>query len=111
MYIKKLRLNGYKRFKSLTIDLGNNPKRIIALVGPNGCGKSSVFDAILFYISAYGNNIGNKGQKDYRYHSISQNPTYNYKGVTIEFKEGSYEEVLIEKREKGNETHIDIITV
>lgn len=106
MYIKKLRLNGYKRFKSLTIDLGNNPKRIIALVGPNGCGKSSVFDAILFYISAYGNNIGNKGQKDYRYHSISQNPTYDYKGVTIEFKEGSYEEVLKEKREKGNEKTI-----
>lgn len=37
MFIKKIKLDGYKRFKSLTIDLGNTPKRIVALVGPNGC--------------------------------------------------------------------------
>ena len=41
MLIKKIHLNGYKRFHDLTIDLGENPKRIVALVGPNGCGKSS----------------------------------------------------------------------
>lgn len=45
MKIQKLHLKGFKRFHDLTIDLGNNPKKIIALVGPNGCGKSSVFDA------------------------------------------------------------------
>ena len=44
MYIKKIRLVDYKRFHDLTIDLGDNPKRIVALVGPNGCGKSSIFD-------------------------------------------------------------------
>ena len=48
MKIKKLHLKKYKRFSDLTIDLGETPKRIIALVGPNGCGKSSVFDAMLF---------------------------------------------------------------
>ncbi|WP_245439460.1 AAA family ATPase [Microvirga aerophila] len=43
MKIKKVQLkNGYKRFHDLTIDLGDDPKRIVALVGPNGCGKSSV---------------------------------------------------------------------
>lgn len=51
MRIKKITLNEYKRFKSLTIDLGDEPKRIIALVGPNGCGKSSIFDGIYFTIT------------------------------------------------------------
>ncbi len=45
MRIKRLRLKAFKRFDDLTIDLGENPARIVALVGPNGCGKSSVFDA------------------------------------------------------------------
>ena len=57
MKIKKLHLKKYKRFSDLTIDLGETPKRIIALVGPNGCGKSSVFDAMLFHNNAY-NRIG-----------------------------------------------------
>jgi predicted ATP-dependent endonuclease of OLD family len=45
MKVKTLRLKEFKRFDDLTIDLGDTPKRVIALVGPNGCGKSSVFDA------------------------------------------------------------------
>jgi AAA15 family ATPase/GTPase len=45
MRIKKIQLKEFKRFDDLTIDLGVNPKKIIAIVGPNGCGKSSIFDA------------------------------------------------------------------
>lgn len=45
MKIKQLQLKAFKRFDDLTIDLGENPARIVALVGPNGCGKSSIFDA------------------------------------------------------------------
>lgn len=45
MRIRQVRLRAFKRFDDLTIDLGDDPARIIALVGPNGCGKSSVFDA------------------------------------------------------------------
>jgi AAA15 family ATPase/GTPase len=45
MKIKKIRLKEFKRFDDLTIDLGDDPKKIIAVVGPNGCGKSSIFDA------------------------------------------------------------------
>ncbi|QXU43582.1 AAA family ATPase [Pedobacter sp. D749] len=45
MRIKNIQLKEFKRFDNLTIDLGESPKKIIALVGPNGCGKSSVFDA------------------------------------------------------------------
>lgn len=53
MRIKKIQFkNGYKRFFDLTIDL-ESPKRIIALVGTNGCGKSSVFDGMLFLNNAH----------------------------------------------------------
>lgn len=45
MRVKQLQLKRFKRFDDLTIDLGENPARIVALVGPNGCGKSSIFDA------------------------------------------------------------------
>ncbi len=54
MLITKLRLkNGYKRFHDLTIDLGETPARIVALVGPNGCGKSSVLDGLLYHAGAH----------------------------------------------------------
>ncbi len=46
--IKKVYLKEFKRFHDLTLDLGDNPKKIIALVGPNGCGKSSIFDGFEF---------------------------------------------------------------
>lgn len=45
MKIIKLTLKKFKRFDDLTIDLGDTPARIVALVGPNGCGKSSIFDS------------------------------------------------------------------
>jgi len=45
MIIKKLSLKNFKRFDDLTIDLQNNLYRVVVLVGPNGCGKSSVFDS------------------------------------------------------------------
>lgn len=45
MRIKNIQLKNFKRFDDLTIDLGEKPAKIIALVGPNGCGKSSIFDA------------------------------------------------------------------
>ena len=47
MFIKSVRLKVYKRFHDLEIDLGSDPSRFIALVGPNGCGKSSVLDGLL----------------------------------------------------------------
>lgn len=45
MRLSRIQLKKFKRFDDLTIDLGDNPSKLVALVGPNGCGKSSVFDA------------------------------------------------------------------
>jgi|SRR6478672_2560058 len=45
MRVQTLRLNDFKRFHNLTIDLTDRSTKIVAIVGPNGSGKSSVFDA------------------------------------------------------------------
>ena len=45
MRVKTVKLIEFKRFDHLTINLEPNPKKIVAMIGPNGCGKSSVFDA------------------------------------------------------------------
>lgn len=90
MKIKTIHLNKYKRFFDLKIDLGDNPKRIIALVGPNGCGKSSVFDGMLFLQRAHEQIGENFNGKEYKYHSLEQNPSYGYKNIQIEFDKGEY---------------------
>lgn len=106
MRIKKITLNKYKRFYSLTIDLGKNPTKIVALVGPNGCGKSSVFDGMLFHHSAYVRNVGNKGIKDFHFHSIEQSPSYDFQNIQIEFVEGNYNNIMDKKMALGKENTI-----
>ena len=67
MKLKKIILREFKRFDDLTIDLGENPKKIIALVGPNGCGKSSIFDSF------------EEKQKDYKGSNYSPTSSFLYK--------------------------------
>ena len=106
MRIKKIQLkSGYKRFHDLTIDLGDTPKRIIALIGPNGCGKSSVLDGMLFHVSAYG-RLGNKGAKDHNFHSMTQSPNFSFQNVIIEFDEGDYQTIRNQRKKEGKENTI-----
>ena len=53
MNIEKLRVQNFKRFTNLEIDLSScqAPPKLVLLIGANGSGKSSVFDAFE-YISA-----------------------------------------------------------
>ena len=104
MRIKKVRLkNDYKRFRDLTIDLGEKPARLIALVGPNGCGKSSVLDGLLYHQQAH-QAIGGTGQRDYRYHSMNLNTSVNYQNIEIDFIDGPYAKMRENriKQGKGN---------
>ena len=107
MFIKKIQMIGYKRFFDLTIELGEDPKRIIALVGPNGCGKSSVFDAMLYLNKIGVQSVGAVSEsKDYHYHSLHQDPGYSYVNgnIKINFTTGDFEKVLQELKKigKGN---------
>ena len=99
MYIKKIQMLDYKRFHDLTIDLGDDPKRIVALVGPNGCGKSSVLDAIAFCLYRLIGRFGSSEYKDYHYHSLLQEPSFNERGdkIVISLDQGYFRDVFREK--------------
>lgn len=102
MYIEKIRLIDYKRFHDLTIDLGNDKKRIIALVGPNGCGKSSVFDAMIYRMKSFAGSFGsNSFTRDYHYHSLVQDPGVGAKNVELMFDQGDFNNVYFSRNEKG----------
>jgi predicted ATPase len=49
MRIISIRLQNFKRFTDLTIRDIPDSAKLVVIVGPNGCGKSSVFDAILHW--------------------------------------------------------------
>lgn len=52
MKLKKIRLQHFKRFADLTIqDLP--PAKLVVLAGPNGCGKSSLFDSFNVWQQAH----------------------------------------------------------
>lgn len=101
MKIKKLHLKKYKRFSDLTIDLGEAPKRIIALVGPNGCGKSSVFDAMLYKNHTITSHVGGQSAKDYKYHSLEGDTTYRSSNIDILLDGGNFPAVQQAKENAG----------
>ena len=56
MKIKRVELDNYKRFNSLVIDEIPETARLVVLMGPNGTGKSSLFDAFLLKSQATRDN-------------------------------------------------------
>ena len=100
MRIKKLRLkNDYKRFKDLTINLGNEPAKIIALVGSNGCGKSSVFDGMMFLQNNH-HVVGRHGAGETKSHSM-KGIDYKHQDIEISFDRGNYSAIYEEKAPSG----------
>jgi len=103
MRIRRVRLkNGYKRFHDLTIDLGEKPARIVALVGPNGCGKSSVLDGLLFHQGHGYQQIGRgDGNISATYHSMDPGVIVGPGDVEIQFVDGSYEAMRVRRTAAG----------
>ena len=67
MKIKHIKLKGYKRFTDLTIQELPETACLVVLIGPNGCGKSSLFDAFLMKQRALsrGNFLIDSNDKQY----------------------------------------------
>jgi len=63
MKIKKVILNRFKRFTDLTVTDIPETARLIILVGPNGSGKTSLFEALNSWYVLHGYN--NSGMRDY----------------------------------------------
>lgn len=101
MRITRLRFkNGYKRFHDLTIDLGEHPARVVALVGPNGCGKSSVLDGLLYHASAH-QAVGAGQNRESSYHSMTGLDTITWQDIEIQFTTGNFFAVREEKNKLG----------
>lgn len=64
MKIAKIKINNFKRFSDLTIENIPEKAKLILLVGPNGCGKTSLFDAFYHWYRLY-SNFGVNGDKTY----------------------------------------------
>ena len=82
MKISKVNIKDFKRFKDLTLDLGNKPAKIIALVGTNGCGKSSVLDAFIACGGSYSGNIGSGSIPEIFYRTDNKNA---FQLISIEY--------------------------
>lgn len=53
MKIKSIHLRNFKRFTDLRIQNISETTKLVVLLGPNGCGKSSLFDAFHYESSGY----------------------------------------------------------
>ena len=58
MKIKRIHVEKFKRFTDLTITGIPETAKLVVLVGPNGCGKSSLFDAFKVWHILKGYNSG-----------------------------------------------------
>ena len=82
MKVKSIHLHNFKRFTDLTVRGIPSTARLIVLLGPNGCGKSSLFDA--FYHKTFEfRRVGRNTDPNY-YQKLPEEPRRNL-DITLDF--------------------------
>ena len=62
MRLEKIKLSGFKSFVDPTTVLF--PSNLVGIVGPNGCGKSNVIDAVLWVMGELGEKLRGESMAD-----------------------------------------------
>lgn len=89
MRIKEIQIDNFKRFTNLTIRDIPSTAKLVLLVGPNGCGKTSLFEAFNHWYKYKGHNsVGDEKYYIKDKHTIDINQPWYVDNVNIYFHEG-----------------------
>lgn len=77
MHVKSVRLKSFRGFTDLTIEGLSASTRLVMLIGPNGTGKSSVFDAFMAWTGSQGAGWGGWDQSFYQ-KQVESEPKLNW---------------------------------
>lgn len=87
MKIASIRLKNFKRFTDLAIRNIPETAKLVVVVGPNGCGKSSLFDAFLQWYRAKASFGG--GAEEIYYRKNSEEPYHVIQAVTVDLHDNA----------------------
>ena len=119
MFIKRLEIFGFKSFKEKTV-LEFENQDITGVVGPNGCGKSNIVDALLWVMGENApKNLRGEALSDIIFGGTSKEPSGNLAEVKLTLNPGDrgfpvnyekFSEIMISRRsyrEGGSECFIN----